>query len=105
MTRLSLSYKNKLFATRKMYCKTSLFFIQYNPHLSFNKKKYLIIISKKSGNAVQRNYIKRITKILIREFFLFLKFNYSFFIFFYKIPLYHVTYQILKNEFQKIIIK
>lgn len=102
MPNLSLPYKNKLFLNRYICYKSFFFYIQYNPYKSFQKKKFIIIISKKSGNAVIRNYIRRITKGIIKIHTSLFHSDYTHFISFNKISLQSITYKKLDNEFSKI---
>lgn len=65
--KLSQLYTQKLFLKSKYVFKTAFFYIK-KYQLDKNKIKDIIVISKKCGNAVQRNYIRRITKVILREF-------------------------------------
>jgi ribonuclease P protein component len=103
--KLSLSYKQKLFQHRKTIYKAAFFYIQQCLLESFNKKRFIIIISKKAGNSVTRNYLKRITKILLKKYIHIFHPNFTYFIIFHKIPLHHISFNILNDSFNNFRIK
>jgi ribonuclease P protein component len=69
MHKLTRNQTQKLFLKSKLIFKTAFFYIKIH-YLSENEyfSKNIIVIPKKCGIAVRRNYIRRITKELIKKY-------------------------------------
>jgi ribonuclease P protein component len=66
--KLQRKTKQKLFLKSKTIFKTAFFYVKLAPRLSPDIfVKHIIVISKKCGNAVVRNYIRRMIKIILKK--------------------------------------
>lgn len=104
MAKLNTSKNAKLFSKSKIILKTAFFYVKMhiNETNNFIKNKNIIVISKKCGIAVKRNYLRRITKSLIHKYLSKNeKINYLFI--FLKKNLNYINYKILEKEFLELI--
>lgn len=99
--KLSRSYTQELFLKSKYVFKAAFFYIK-KYQLDKKKIKNIIVVPKKCGNAVRRNYIRRITKIILREFESIFDKQSTYIIIYEKKNLKQVDYNTLKIIFLKL---
>lgn len=99
MHRLTRNETQKLFLKSKTIFKAAFFYVKIHYSTSLQTPlKNIIVIPKKCGIAVRRNYIRRITKNLIKKYNL-ENIN-KYFIFIYiKTNLDHITYNDIEKFF------
>lgn len=89
--------KNLLESSKKVYTKFGLIFL-YREEDDI-EKKIAVLVKKNCGTAVKRNYIKRIIRHFIRDYYyMFSKDNRIIFLFRFKGK---VNFNLVKNEFIK----
>lgn len=102
MHKLTKTETQKLFFKSKLIFKTAFFYIKI--HYKKNHETHLkniIVIPKKCGNAVRRNYLRRITKYLIKKYFNMDNKNTLLFIYM-KINMDAINYKVLEKHFNDI---
>lgn len=99
MHKLTRTETQKLFLKSKSIFKTAFFYVKIH-YVSQDEifLKNIIVIPKKCGNAVRRNYIRRITKYLIKKYSVD-SVHKSFIFFYIKNNLDNINYQILESAF------
>jgi ribonuclease P protein component len=98
MIKLKRNEKQKLFLKSKKIFQAAFFYVRILKINTLEKKtKDIIVVPKKCGNAVLRNYIRRITKILIKKY----KFNLlcmNFLFIYEKKKIENITYKTIENN-------
>lgn len=86
MTKYSQKKYTEVFSNAKTILKRPLYYLKIASSASCSEKKIIIVISKKNGNAVQRNKNKRIVKGVFERLQLFSVCNIVYIIIFSKKP-------------------
>jgi ribonuclease P protein component len=98
MIKLKRNEKQKLFLKSKKIFQAAFFYVRILKINTLEKKtKDIIVVPKKCGNAVLRNYIRRITKILIKKY----KFNLlcmNFLFIYEKKKIENINYKTIENN-------
>ncbi len=96
----SKEIKQTLDNSKKIYFKYGILFLKKDSHLK-ETLKFAVLVKKHCGNAVRRNYIKRISRnLIVRNITLFKPYNRVIFLFLSKEPF---RYNELKNEILKVL--
>ncbi len=95
----SKEIKNTLDKSKKIYFTYGIVFLDKDSDVK-EKLKFAVLVKKNCGNAVRRNYIKRIARnFVVRNITLFSPYNRVIFLFLSKMPF---TYKNLKEELFKV---
>lgn len=91
----TFSEYKEVFLKSKTILKRPLFYIKTTKIK--DKKKLIIVLSKKIGNSVKRNYIRRIIHVLFQKYELLNKFSLTFIIIFTQ-PKVIISFAMLEQE-------
>lgn len=98
--KLSQIYLSKLFKNSKCILKTAFFYVKKYKLEYYEKKiKNIIVISKKCGKAILRNYIRRITRDIMQKHKYENNENFVYIVIFEKKKLDNINYKLLFNLF------
>lgn len=102
MHKLTRSETQKLFFKSKSIFKTAFFNVKIH-YISNNESrlKNIIVVPKKCGIAVRRNYLRRITKYLVIKYNI-IPASGSLLFIYTKENLDHITYDLIKQKFIKL---
>lgn len=92
--KFTLQEYKELFLKSKTILKTALFYVKI---FSNHQRELIVVTSRKIGNAPERNYLRRITKVIFNDFHLLEKYNFTYIVIFTK-PKIKIKYQSLREE-------